>query len=120
VFVISLFAWRGVARLVRGEGMKLRGQEFADAARALGATDLRILARHLVPNTLAPVIVAATLIGGGAILTEAALSVLGLGIAPPAGGIRSPSGKGFGAGLVEPSGVGRLSSMTSLPASGGG
>jgi peptide/nickel transport system permease protein len=83
VFVISLFAWRGIARLVRGEVLKLRGQEFAEAARALGATDRRILLRHLVPNALAPVIVAATLIVGGAILTEAALSFLGIGIQPP-------------------------------------
>ncbi len=83
VFVISLFAWRGVARLVRGEVLKLKGQEFTDAARALGATDMRILVRHLVPNALAPVIVAATLIVGGAILTEAALSFLGIGIQPP-------------------------------------
>ena len=83
VFVISLFAWRGVARLVRGEVLKLKSKEFTDAARALGATDIRILARHLVPNALAPVIVAATLIVGGAILTEAALSFLGIGIQPP-------------------------------------
>jgi peptide/nickel transport system permease protein len=83
VFVISLFAWRGVARLVRGEVLKLKAQEFNDAARALGATDLRILVRHLVPNALAPVIVASTLIVGGAILTEAALSFLGIGIQPP-------------------------------------
>jgi peptide/nickel transport system permease protein len=83
VFVISLFAWRGVARLVRGEVLKLKGQEFTDAARALGATDRRILVRHLIPNSLAPVIVAATLIVGGAILTEAALSFLGIGIQPP-------------------------------------
>ena len=83
VLVISLFAWRSVARLVRGEVLKLRGQEFTDAARALGATDFRILMRHLVPNALAPVIVAATLIVGGAILTEAALSFLGIGIQPP-------------------------------------
>lgn len=83
VLAISLFAWRGVARLVRGEVLKYRAQEFTEAARALGATDLRILVRHLVPNALAPVIVAATLIVGGAILTEAALSFLGIGIQPP-------------------------------------
>jgi len=83
VLVISLFAWRGVARLVRGEVLKLRGQDFTEAARALGASDIRILLRHLVPNALAPVIVAATLIVGGAILTEAALSFLGIGIQPP-------------------------------------
>ena len=83
VLVISLFAWRGVARLVRGEVLKLRGQDFTEAARALGATDVRILFRHLVPNALAPVIVAATLIVGQAILAEAALSFLGIGIQPP-------------------------------------
>jgi peptide/nickel transport system permease protein len=83
VVVISLFAWRGIARLVRGEVLKLKGQEFTDAARALGATDRRILVRHLIPNSLAPVIVAATLIVGGSILTEAALSFLGIGIQPP-------------------------------------
>lgn len=83
VFVISLFAWRGVARLVRGEMLKLRALEFSDAARALGATDARILVRHLIPNALAPVIVASTLIVGGAILNEAALSFLGIGIQPP-------------------------------------
>ncbi len=83
VLVISLFAWRGVARLVRGEVLKLRSQDFTEAARALGASDIRILLRHLVPNALAPVIVAATLIVGGAILTEAALSFLGIGIQPP-------------------------------------
>ena len=83
VLVISLFAWRGVARLVRGEVLKLRGLDFTEAARALGASDARILLRHLVPNALAPVIVAATLIVGVAILTEAALSFLGIGIQPP-------------------------------------
>jgi len=83
VLVISLFAWRGVARLIRGEVLKLRAQDFAEAARALGATDARVLVRHLVPNALAPVIVAATLIVGQAILTEAALSFLGIGIQPP-------------------------------------
>ncbi len=83
VLVISLFAWRGVARLVRGEVLKLRGQDFTEAAHAVGATDTRVLFRHLVPNALAPVIVAATLNVGQAILAEAALSFLGIGIQPP-------------------------------------
>lgn len=83
VLVISLFAWRGIARLVRGEMLKLRALEFSDAARALGATDARILVRHLIPNALAPVIVSSTLVVGGAILNEAALSFLGIGIQPP-------------------------------------
>lgn len=83
IFVLSIFAWMGPARLVRGELLKLRTQDFTEAARALGASDTRILARHLLPNSLAPVIVAATLTVGGAILSEAALSFLGIGIQPP-------------------------------------
>lgn len=83
VMVLSAFAWMGTARLVRGELLRLRVMDFSDAARALGASDARILFRHLVPNALAPVIVAATLTVGGAILSEAALSFLGIGIQPP-------------------------------------
>ncbi len=83
IFVISVFAWMGPARLVRGELLRLRTQDFTDAARALGASDSRILFRHMIPNALAPVIVAATLTVGGAILSEAALSFLGIGIQPP-------------------------------------
>ncbi len=83
ILVLSAFAWMSVARLVRGELLKLRGQDFAEAARALGASDMRILVRHLVPNALAPVIVSATLTVGGAILAEAGLSFLGIGIQPP-------------------------------------
>ncbi len=81
--VLSIFAWMSVARLVRGELLKLRHQDFTEAARAIGASDVRILTRHLVPNALAPVIVAATLTVGGAILSEAGLSFLGVGIQPP-------------------------------------
>ncbi len=83
IFVLVIFAWMGPSRLVRGELLKLRNQDFTEAARALGASDTRILARHLLPNSLAPVIVAATLTVGGAILSEAALSFLGIGIQPP-------------------------------------
>jgi len=83
IVVLSVFAWMSVARLVRGELLKLRNQDFTEAARAIGASDVRILARHLVPNSLAPVIVAATLTVGGAILSEAGLSFLGVGIQPP-------------------------------------
>ena len=83
IFVISVFAWMGPARLVRGELLRLRTMDFTDAARALGASDSRILFRHMIPNALAPVIVAATLTVGGAILSEAALSFLGIGIQPP-------------------------------------
>jgi|DewCreStandDraft_1066081.scaffolds.fasta_scaffold03980_3 peptide/nickel transport system permease protein len=83
ILVITAFGWMGTARLVRGEVLKLKRTDFVEAARALGASNARIMLRHLVPNTLAPVIVAATLAVGGAILTEAALSYLGFGIQPP-------------------------------------
>ncbi|TMI76583.1 MAG: ABC transporter permease [Bacillati bacterium ANGP1] len=83
VAIIGLFGWTIAARLVRGEILRLKTQDFADAARAMGANETRIIFRHLLPNALAPIIVAATLDVGGAILTEAALSYFGVGIQPP-------------------------------------
>lgn len=83
VLVLGLTGWMGTARLVRGEVLSLREREFVLAARALGMGDARILFRHVVPNTLAPVIVSATLGIGQTILTEASLSFLGLGVQPP-------------------------------------
>lgn len=83
ITIIVLFGWIGTARLIRGAVLSLREQEFTTAAQALGAGEARIMFRHLVPNTLAPLIVNATLAIGGAILTEAALSFLGFGIQPP-------------------------------------
>jgi peptide/nickel transport system permease protein len=81
--VIGLTAWMGVARLVRAEFLSLREREFVMAARALGASDARLILRHLLPNALAPVMVSATLGVAGAILTESTLSFLGLGVQPP-------------------------------------
>ncbi len=81
--VIGVTGWMGVARLVRAEFLSLREREFVVAARALGATDVRLILRHLLPNALAPVMVSATLGVAGAILTESALSFLGLGVQPP-------------------------------------
>lgn len=83
VLIFSAFGWTGVARLVRGQILSLKAQDFVEAARAMGASEARIVLRHLIPNALAPVIVAATLTVGGAILGESALSYLGLGIQPP-------------------------------------
>ena len=82
--IIGLTSWMGVARLVRAEILSLKEREFILAARVLGASSLRIITRHLLPNAMAPVLVAATLGVGGAILTESALSFLGLGVQPPA------------------------------------
>jgi peptide/nickel transport system permease protein len=81
--IIGLTGWMGVARLVRAEVLSLREREFVMAARALGASDLRIIVRHILPNALSPVLVSATLGVAGAILTESALSFLGIGVQPP-------------------------------------
>ena len=84
VFIaLALVSWLTVARLVRGQVLSLKEREFIEAARMIGARDRRIMLRHLLPNTLAPVIVAATFGIPGAIATEAGLSFLGLGVRPP-------------------------------------
>jgi len=81
--VIGLTSWMGVARLVRAEFLSLKGREFVVAARAQGARDWRIIFSHILPNAMAPVFVAAILGIGAAILTESALSFLGIGVQPP-------------------------------------
>ncbi|AFZ66682.1 oligopeptide ABC transporter permease [Deinococcus peraridilitoris] len=83
IVVLALLGWMGTARLVRGEILKLKNLEYVDAARALGAKNSRIMFRHLVPNTVAIIIVQTTLDVGAAILVEAGLSFLGFGIQPP-------------------------------------
>jgi peptide/nickel transport system permease protein len=83
IFVLVVFGWMGVTRLVHGSVLSLRGQEFIQATLALGASDLHIIIRHLIPNSFAPIIVAATLGFGGVIIAESALSFLGFGIMPP-------------------------------------
>ena len=81
--IIGLTGWMGVARLVRAEVLSLKSRDFVLAARVLGASDLRIIFRHILPNALSPVLVSATLGVAGAILTESALSFLGIGVQPP-------------------------------------
>ena len=83
VLVIGLLSWMGVARLVRAEVLTLKQRDFVEAARALGAGPVRLIGRHLLPNALAPVAVAAALAIGDNILIEAGLSYLGLGIQVP-------------------------------------
>ena len=83
VIVLGVTGWMGIARLVYGEVRSLSARGFAENARALGATRRRVLWRHLIPNALTPVIVAAALGVGNAILLEAGLSYLGLGVQPP-------------------------------------
>jgi peptide/nickel transport system permease protein len=82
--VIGLTSWMGVARLVRAEFLSLKEREFVLAARAVGAGDLRIIFRHIMINSMAPVLVSAVLGIAGAVLVESALSFLGLGVQPPA------------------------------------
>lgn len=81
--VIGLTGWMGVARLVRAEVLTIREADYILAARCIGCSDLRIIMRHILPNALSPVLVAATLGVAGAILTESALSFLGIGVQPP-------------------------------------
>ena len=81
--VIGAVGWAGMARLVRGQVLVARGLDYVQAARALGASDVRLVARHVLPNVLGPIIVAATLGVGSAIMAEAALSFVGLGAQPP-------------------------------------
>jgi peptide/nickel transport system permease protein len=83
IIVLGLLGWPAVARLVRGQILSLRELEFVQAARAIGASDRSVVVRHLLPNALAPVLVAATFGTANAILVEAALSFLGLGVQPP-------------------------------------
>lgn len=83
MIIIGLTGWMGVTRLIRAEFLSLRERDFVQAARALGASDRRIIFRHLLPNALSPVLVSATLGVAGAILTESALSFLGIGVQPP-------------------------------------
>jgi ABC-type dipeptide/oligopeptide/nickel transport system permease subunit len=81
--ILALFFWTGLARIVRGVFLSLREKEYVEAAKAAGSGDMRIMFRHILPNTLGPIIVNGTLSVAAAILVEAALSFLGFGIKPP-------------------------------------
>jgi len=83
MIVIGATSWTGIARLVRGEFLRLRKNAYVEAAVALGAGDLRVMMRHMLPNGIAPVLVSATFGVAGAVLVESALSFLGFGIPPP-------------------------------------
>jgi peptide/nickel transport system permease protein len=83
VLIIGALSWMSVARLVRASFLSLREREFAEAARAVGNNDGRIIFRHLLPNAVAPIVVQATLDVAGVIVLESTLSFLGLGIQPP-------------------------------------
>jgi peptide/nickel transport system permease protein len=84
IVALAISGWVGYARLVRAQVMAVKEREFVEAARALGASDLRIAMRHLLPNIVQPLIVQAAIGMAGAVLAEATLSFLGLGVPPPA------------------------------------
>jgi len=84
VFIaIGILGWPSIARVFRSSILSVKENEYVDAARAMGASDLRIMTRHILPNAIAPIIVYGTMSIGGAIITEAALSYLGMGVQPP-------------------------------------
>ncbi|HEX5235208.1 MAG TPA: ABC transporter permease [Silvibacterium sp.] len=83
ILALSIGGWVGYARLVRGQVLAVREREFVEAARALGASDLRIFFRHILPNIVQPLIVQSAIGMAGAVLAEATLSFLGLGVPPP-------------------------------------
>ena len=83
ILALSIGGWVGYARLIRGQVLATREREFVEAARALGATDLRIVVRHILPNIIQPMIVQAAIGMAGAVLAEATMSFLGLGVPPP-------------------------------------
>ena len=80
---LALISWSGYARLIRGQVLSLREQEFVEAARSMGGSTRVILFRHILPNSFAPIVVAVSVNFGNAILAESALSYLGVGIQPP-------------------------------------
>jgi peptide/nickel transport system permease protein len=83
MIVIGLTGWMGISRLVRAEILSIKGKEYVLAAKAQGFSEMRIIFGHVLPNAISPVYVVATLGIGGAILTESALSFLGIGVQPP-------------------------------------
>jgi peptide/nickel transport system permease protein len=84
ILALAISGWVGYARLVRAQVMAVKEKEFVEAARALGASDLRVMGRHILPNILQPLVVQAAIGMAGAVLAEATLSFLGLGVPPPA------------------------------------
>jgi peptide/nickel transport system permease protein len=94
--ILAAVFWTSLARIVRGTFLSLREKEYVEAAKALGASDVRIMVRHMLPNTVGPIIVNATLIVATAILVEAVLSFLGFGVQPPTPALGTLISKGQG------------------------
>jgi oligopeptide transport system permease protein len=102
ILAISITAWLGMARLVRGQTLALREREFVEAARSIGTKNLKILTRHILPNALGPIVVQATYLVPAAIIFEAFLSLLGMGVPPPAPSWGSMASDGYKAIQIAP------------------
>jgi oligopeptide transport system permease protein len=102
ILAISITAWLGMARLVRGQTLALREREFVEAARSIGTKNLKILTRHILPNALGPIVVQATYLVPAAIIFEAFLSLLGLGVPPPAPSWGRMASEGYKAIQIAP------------------
>jgi peptide/nickel transport system permease protein len=94
--ILAALYWTSLARVVRGTFLSLREKEYVEAAKAVGATDLRIIVRHMLPNSIGPIVVNATLVVASAILVEAVLSFLGFGVQPPTPALGTLIAKGQG------------------------
>ena len=102
ILAISITAWLGMARLVRGQTFSIREKEFVEAARTIGTPNRWILARHILPNALGPIVVQATYLVPAAIIFEAFLSLLGMGIPPPAPSWGRMASEGYKALQIAP------------------
>jgi oligopeptide transport system permease protein len=102
ILAISITAWLGMARLVRGQTMSLREREFVEAARSIGTKNVQILARHILPNALGPIVVQATYLVPAAIIFEAFLSLLGMGVPPPSPSWGAMASEGYKALQIAP------------------
>jgi peptide/nickel transport system permease protein len=98
--ILAFLFWTTIARIVRGVFLSLREKEYIEAAKASGSGDARIILRHMIPNTMGPIIVNATLVVAAAILTEAAISFLGFGVQPPTPALGKLVSDGAGDGLT--------------------
>jgi len=102
ILAISITAWLGMARLVRGQTLSLREREFVEAARSIGTSNVKILSRHILPNALGPIVVQATYLVPAAIIFEAFLSLLGLGVPPPSPSWGGMASEGYKALQIAP------------------
>jgi oligopeptide transport system permease protein len=102
ILAISVTAWLGMSRLVRGQTLSLREKEFVEAARTIGTSNLKILIRHILPNALGPIVVQATYLVPAAIIFEAFLSLLGLGVPPPSPSWGAMASEGYKALQLAP------------------